>query len=160
MAKKAAASGTTKKKRKGPPRKTKDPDSSGNGKDPEPHPRVVAALPELEGPTFDPEGAKCLHKYDMALLELAQEKVKVSAQDVALIEREVGRLQLEYELKVAKQAEKLTKMRAAMSAPAQHLLALRRLIGEVYGVNLDQVSYDDVSGKLYVTTANSAGPVS
>ena len=103
----------------------------------------------LDGPNRV-DGELFFSKSDLMQFELLQERVKSAASEVKLEERELSRLDLEYESKRLKAMEKVRRKKEWAALKVLELQTMRREIELVYEVDLKNVVYDDETGKITV----------
>ena len=104
----------------------------------------------LKGPLKTDDGELYFSRIDLMLFELTQEKVRSAAFEVKLVERELQRLELEYEAKRLRQMDKIRTKKEFATIRGLELNTLRREIEHVYEVELKHVVYDDETGRITI----------
>lgn len=96
------------------------------------------------------DGCKHLSPFDLLRYELSQIRVVSANQAIGLKILTIQRTKDEAEAAIRKMQSELDGMRAEMKARQDELTALQTELTGLYGLDFQQVTYDDASGKLYV----------
>lgn len=96
------------------------------------------------------EGVMHLSPFDLTRYELAQHKVTGALQALGMKQRDIELAKRDFEARLAAMGNEATELMQVSQRQQQDLLALQNELAALYSLDFSQVTYDDVSGKIFV----------
>ena len=96
------------------------------------------------------DGFKHLAPFDLVRYELAQMKIVAALQSIGLKKAESDQIRRDFEVRMHDVQHDVTVLQSELKSLETTLKALQEELAQLYNLDFSQVTYDDVSGRIYL----------